>query len=71
MLVVYHFLINLWCSFCPLLYIFYAAEIEPIIALLKKSVLGQLAGYIPVNFKDVGLLTMRAFIPLMLAGLTA
>ena len=25
----YHFVINLWCSFCLPLYIFYAEEVEP------------------------------------------
>ena len=37
-----HFLINLWCSFCPLLYIFCAEEFQPIILILKKAVLEQL-----------------------------
>ena len=36
------FLINLWCSFCPPLYIFCAEEFQPIILILKKAFLEQL-----------------------------
>ena len=35
-------MINLWCSFCPLLYLFCAEEFQPIILILKKAVLEQL-----------------------------
>ena len=36
------FLINLWCSFCPLLYIFCAEEFQPVILILKKSCFGTI-----------------------------
>jgi len=43
------FLINLWCKFCPPLYIFYAEEFEPIILVLKKAVLEQLTPNVVLN----------------------
>ena len=58
-----HFLINLWCSFCPLLYIFCAEEFQPIILILKSC-------FGTINDKAVNPSTVIVWIQLKLMGLT-